>query len=159
MNSIHVHSFYPIFAIWRLFEALNSNDWYNLIQYISNWLWNCSGLSKFRLLIYFCCFVPIILVILCPSLCVSVFTIWSLFLDYIIFIFVKILGSLINLLYRKKWNQKVSETKVNDIFDVEQFQEKYNSWISHGFSFSCTKCWIVFEICNLFFNTCLSKCE
>ena len=49
-------------------------------------------------LIYFCYFVCIILVILCSLSCVSVFHVWSLYLDYIILISAKMLVPLITLL-------------------------------------------------------------
>ena len=54
--------------------------------------------SKFlvesEVLIYFCYFVYIILFTLCPMLCMSVFHVWSLALDYIFFYFRSNLSSL-----------------------------------------------------------------
>ena len=53
--------------------------------------WCSQFLVESKFLIYFCYFVCIILVILCSFLCLSVFHVWSLSLDYILLIYTRIL--------------------------------------------------------------------
>ena len=51
-----------------------------------------------ELLIFFCCFVCMILITLCSLLCISVFHVWSLSMDYILLITAITLVPLITLL-------------------------------------------------------------
>ena len=62
-------------------------------------------LGESELLIYFCCFVRISLVISCSLLCVSVFNVWSLFLDINHLISARILVTLITFWIHITWKK------------------------------------------------------
>ena len=71
----------------------------NRVQYLGFWSWILHGcfVVESEMLIYFCYLVCIILVTLCSLLCLSVFHIWSLSLEYILLISARILVPLVTL--------------------------------------------------------------